>query len=537
MHHILTCLFALVSVTTISAQSWVWSNRLGGNGYDEGTSVAVDAAGNSYITGFFQDTATFGSFQLISGGDNDVFIAKYDPSGNCLWAKKGSGQFADAAYAICVDNAGNAYIAGSYNAASMTFGSFNIAAAAWNDIFVVKYNSSGVEQWAVKLGGSQNDYAYGIVSDGANNVFITGFFQSSVTFGPNNLTSSGWGDIFVAKLDASNGACLWGAKGGSSGNDQGMALCIGGSNLYVTGFFRNSCTFPPLAAMSSTGGDDVFVGMIDQATGTWQWVKKGGGSNNDNGLGVTADGAGNCYVTGFYDGSATFGTSSFTSAGGHDVFLMKYDNTGNVVFGKSHGGWGNDHGLGIVRDAIGNLLLAGSFDGTTTFDANVVATTGITDIFVAKCDPANGTAAWLATAGAEDEDQGLGIGIDASNNVYVTGYFRSSCSFGSNTLNSNVFDEGFIAKLTYPLGTEEYGAGSLTLFPVPAKDQIEIRLRDLYGNYTVSLMNAAGELIRVFEMNHTGLIQLEDLNGGVYFINVRDMDGMPLGNAKFVKLN
>lgn len=533
--YLLPVLF-LFSGITLYSQTWVWAEQFGGNAYDQGNAIAVDANGNSYVTGTFQDTATFGSFTLISSGDDEVFTAKYDANGNCLWAKKGGCPYPDGSYAIAIDNSGNCYIAGFYNFGTPSFGSFTLPAATWDDIFVVKYNSSGVEQWAVKFGGAQNDYAYGLVSDGANGLYMIGNFQASVTFGTNNLSSSGWGDVVVAKLDASNGSCIWATKGGGSGNDNGKAICLTGSEVYVTGFFRNTATFGTQPTITSAGFEDVFVGKLDANNGSWQWVKKGGSSTNDNGLGIITDGGGGIYAVGFYEGTGTFGTNNMTSAGGQDIFLVKYNSTGGEVYAKSHGGWGNDHCYGLVRDPNGDLVLTGSFEGTATFDANSLNTAGISDIFVAKCSSVNGANIWAVKAGAEDEDKALGIGMDANTEIYATGYFRANCNFGVvATLTSNVFNEGWLGRMTYPLSVEEFGTLSFHVYPVPTQDALHISLQDP-GIFEVQVLSVHGALLRSEKISGDHVLDVSDLPAGNYMVRVLG-DEQLSGVAKFTKRN
>jgi hypothetical protein len=533
----------LIPVLGIS-QNWVWAKKAGGNSYDEGNAIAVDQNGNSYITGTFQDTAYFGATMLVSSGDNDVYVAKLDPSGNFLWAKKGGGQFSDGSKAICLDNNGNIYIAGFYNAAAITFGSITLPAATWDDIFLVKYDNSGNVLWAVKAGGSQNDYAYGLVADGAGNVFMTGSFQTTASFGSNVVSSSGWGDIFVAKYNGSNGTCTWAVKGGGNGDDNGKAITLGGSDIYITGFFRNTATFGTLPTVSSSGNEDVFVAKLD-GNGNWSWVRKGGGTQKDNGLAVVADGAGACYATGFYDGNATFGSANLTGAGVQDMFLVKYDASGNQVYAVTYGGWGNDGGYGIVRDGIGDLLIAGNFEGTANFGPNnTLQVAGISDFFVLKCNPNNGSVIWAAKAGAEDEDFCWGIGVDQSFDAYITGYYRVSCDFASlNSLTANFFNEIYVAKIQNPLGILEMeNQIGLNLFPNPANDLLQVSILSTPGfnpgdKYVFTVMDISGK--QVLQGNFSGTqarISVENLAPGSYTLLIKSQATGFTGTGKFSRI-
>ncbi len=537
MKQLFTSVLAVLLISSSFSQTWSWAKSYGGNSYDDGNAIAVDAAGNSYVTGSFQDTAIFGSFTLIADGDADIFTAKFDPSGNCLWVKKGGGLYGEAGYGICLDGANNVYITGSYNASPLTFGSFTLPLAVWNDIFLVKYDNNGNEQWAVKAGGSMNDYGYGLAFDGSNSIYMVGNFEGTGTFGSNSISSAGWGDIVVAKYDISNGNCTWAVKGGGNGNDNGKGIYYGAGNIYVTGYFRNTGTFGALPALSATGLDEMFAAKLDP-NGTWLWAVKGGGPMNDAGLAVTADAGGTCFVTGYYDGSGTFGTASLTSQGSQDIFISKYNANGVFQMAKSHGGWANDKGFGILIDLNGDIILAGEFEGTATFDLNTIQVLGISDFYVARCNAMNGNSDWVVKGGAEDEDKLYGMSKDAANDIYITGYYRLNCEFLAlpTLAGPNGRNEVYIAKLTYPLSVEENAAGSqFTLFPNPANSQLNVN-NTSGAKWTCYVMDEVGRVL-LKEMFHSndGSLNIEGLAPGIYFIEILT-EGITLsGKAKFVK--
>src|SRR5690606_23169601 len=136
------------------AQAPHWARRAGGGTVDEATGISIDAAGNSYTTGYFTGTATFGAQTLISSGITDVFITKTDPDGNFLWAVKAGGTGADRALSIKADADGNSYVTGFFHGQA-TFGVQTLQSAGQQDVFIAKYATDGTMVWAMRAGGGQ----------------------------------------------------------------------------------------------------------------------------------------------------------------------------------------------------------------------------------------------------------------------------------------------------------------------------------------------------------------------------------------------
>ena len=429
------CLVLLYGAAVLVAQTpqWLWVNSAGGTGYDQGNSIAIDSQGNQYVTGHFQGTATFGSQTLIATGDNDVFVAKLDSYGNWLWVVKANGARNDTGYGIVLDGAGNAFVVGAISSTT-TFGSIILTSNSFYDVFVAKLDQSGNWLWAVKAeGANDNDYGYGIALDGMGNIYVTGDFARTVSFGSHSLTSRGSRDIFVAKLDPS-GNWLWAANAGGTDYDKGYSIAVDGvGNVYVTGGFKSSTTFFGSQTLTASGYWDAFVAKLS-TNGTWLWAVKAGGVEWDEGRGIAVDGAGNAYVTGFFKETAMFGSHSLTASGGGDTFVSKLSTNGTWLWAVDAGGTSSDAGYGITLDGAGNIYVTGIYGG---------------DIFAAKLD-LSGNLLWNAQAGGTDWDEGRGIAVDGTGNTYITGFYYQAAIFGSQTLTANGEREFFIAKLGIP---------------------------------------------------------------------------------------
>jgi len=529
-------MFLFIAVCAYAqAPEWQWATKAGGSSADEGHGITIDAAGNTYVIGYFEETATFGSFSLTSSGSSDIFVAKMDANGIWQWATKAGGSSSDYGSEIITDATGNTFVTGSFNGTA-TFGNYSLTSDGGCDVFVAKIDANGIWQWATKAGGNDNNAGGGITIDAAGNTFVTGRFIGTATFGNYSLTSDGGGDVFVAKMDA-NGNWQWATKAGGSYYDQGSGITIDAAgNTYVTGYFDETATFGSFS-LTGYGGFVIFVAKMD-ANGNWQWATQAGGCGLDFALQITIDDYANTYVTGYFDDTATFGSFSLTSSGSWDIFVAKMDANGNWQWATKAGGSNNDRGYGITIDAAGNTYVTGYFEETATFGSFSLTVYGGFDIFVAKMD-ANGNWQWAAKAGGSDFDKGYGITIDAASNTYVTGYFGETAYFGSYSLTGYGIYDIFVAKLTPPVSTDPEinpDMFNLTHYPNPIKIHTIISYSLKQNSpVTLEIYNLKGQLVEaLFEGNnqagdHTVEWDCPDMPSGVYFMK------MTAGNEESIR--
>lgn len=421
LRHTLTALLLLAAQITV-AQSLDFAVRAGGAviaGEDVGQATATDAAGNIYITGYFSNTAVFGSTTLVSAGSEDVFLIKYDAAGTLLWVRQAGGSGPDRALGVAVNNSG-VYITGFF-ASTADFdltnpGTSQLTSAGGTDIFVAKYDADGAVQWLRRGGGSEADEGRAISIDN-NGVYVTGFFNATANFntpsapGTNELLSGGSADIFVARYTPAGGVG-WLKRAGGSGSDQGNGIAVGISGVYVTGSFSGTANFntpsdPSSDTLVSAGDTDIFVAMYTLASAV-QWFSRAGGSSADQGNAIAVDISG-VYVTGDFQGTANFNTPSnasnnnLTSASGIDVFVARYTGIGGIGWLRRSGGNNSDRGLGIAVFNNG-VYVTGSFENTANFNtpsnagSNTLVSAGATDIFVAQYT-SGGDLGWINRAG------------------------------------------------------------------------------------------------------------------------------------------
>jgi len=493
---ILLLMFNMVLIA--QTPEWQWANQAGGiAGDDAGYKIAVDATGNSYVTGWFIGTATFGSYTLTSSGSEDMFIAKMDAIGNWQWATRAGGTDNERGYGITIDDEGFSYVTGYFWGTS-TFGPFTLTSSGSWDIFVAKIDTAGNWEWVTQAGGSSGDKGYGITIDNSGYSYVTGYFGDTATFGSYSITSSGGEDIFVAKIDA-DGNWQWAKSAGAFTLDYGQGIIVDiAGNCYVIGYFEGTATFGSFT-LTSSGHSDIFVASLGADGSSWLWATRVGGTYYDFGKEITGDDLGNCYVIGYFEGTATFSTYSITSSGMYDIFVAKIDTFGNWQWATQAGGSSSDEGYGIAIDDAGNSYVTGGFRNIATFGSYSLTSSGGKDIFVAMIDT-NGNWQWATQAGGTGWDIGVGITIDNSENSYVTGVFENIATFGSYSLTSSGSWDVFVAKLSSSLSTENvisHPVNILSNYPNPFNPETTISFGLKSDSHVLlQIYNNKGQLIK-----------------------------------------
>jgi hypothetical protein len=361
-----------------------WSKRFGSTGFDGGASVAVDGSGNVVATGYFAGTVDFGGGGLISaGGSSDIFLAKYNAAGEHQWSRRfGNTGSLEYGYSVATDGSGNV-VATGYFYGTVSFGGAGLISAGNIDIFLAKYNAAGVHQWSQGFGSWAADYGYSAAVDGSGNVVATGRFQGTVDFGGGDQVSAGFYDIFLAKYNAA-GVHQWSQRFGSTEADNGYSVAVDGSgNVFATGYFHGNVDFGGGGLISAGGSDDIFLAKYN-AAGVHQWSQRFGSTHLDYGYSVAADGSGNIFATGIFTGTADFGGGDRVSAGFYDIFLAKYNAAGAHQWSQRFGSTETDYGYSVAVDGSGNVFATGIFQGTANFGDGNLASAGNDDIFLAK---------------------------------------------------------------------------------------------------------------------------------------------------------
>lgn len=288
-----------------SSGAQLWIRQLSSTGTDFVRALATDGGGNVIVVGYTSGDL----YNMNAGGASDLFVVKFNGTGTLLWSSQIGTASTDNAAGVAVDPAGNVYVTG------YTFGDLDgNASAGSSDIFLIKYDSSGVKQWSRQLGSAGLDVATGIAIDGTGNLFVAGRTDGSL----DGSANAGGLDAFVAKFDSS-GAKKWTRQFGSASDDYAYSVAIDADgNAVVAGH-----TLGAMSGVTSAGGADAFLAKFD-ALGTTLWTRQVGTIANDYAVGVRVDSAGNAFVAGHTEGAL----DGNASAGGPDMFVVKYQSDG-----------------------------------------------------------------------------------------------------------------------------------------------------------------------------------------------------------------
>ncbi len=387
--------------------SLLWATNSMGLSVQRISGIAVDTTNHVYLTGYSDTDSKREPAQWIPPDFYDMFVAKLAPDGGVMWTCGIAGQSGDTISGIAVGDSGNIVVAGSFNHTrdlDPGLGVHNVTSAGSDDVFVCMLDATGALVYAVQLGGPGSERDARVTLTPAGEVVCSGSFSNVVDFDPASgvveLSSAGYTDVFVCKLDA-GGALLWAKQMGGIDFDCGMDVAVDESgNVYTTGALYGPGDFDPGAGtceLTPDVGNAVFVSKLD-ANGEHRWAKCFANTGHDFPARIAVDGIGNVYSMGTFHGSTNLdpgGTYAVSSWGSYDVYIAMLNSNGVFRGAAVVGGPAADVGCGLAVNAENSIWSAGWFSGTADFDpgsgtVNLVATSDEFNGFAMKL---NGMAA------------------------------------------------------------------------------------------------------------------------------------------------
>ena len=412
--------------------------------------IAFDEAGNSSQSPTFtipqsdlciSANSSSGGGQGRSGGSSSGFLVTFGLSG-----------FDTDAAGVAIDSSDNIYITGTSQGTNL-FGK-NATSGTTDDIFVAKLNSSGVVQWVYTAGGTGRDRGRKIALDSSGNVYVVGYYMSTVDFGGGNVTSNGSWDAFILKLNSS-GTFQWvKSYGGSTGNDLGRDVVVDSNdNVIMLGTFRGTVNFDSGdggGVVNYTSNDyDVFLIRLN-SSGIWQSVWRTENSGSADGRALAIDSNNVTYLTGSFSGTVKFGDDTYTAANSNDLFIHKIDTytlgalqptyTSNIDTTQK--------AKGISVDSSGNIYATGTFQNTVNFGGGNITTSG-KDIYLLKLNSSLAFQ-WVKRFATDDGEAGQAFGtaiaIDDDGNVYSVGQIGGNYNLGGQAVVSGSNNDAYIVK-------------------------------------------------------------------------------------------
>jgi hypothetical protein len=537
MRNVSILFFLVIKISFSCGQNCLWAKVSSGSGFDYSSSVATDNLGNVLITGCFgSNVISFGSFTLSNSSTNNIFLVKYDASGNVLWAKSGLTDGTGIGQSVTTDANQNIYITGVFYGTSIIFDSFtltNSGSTGTSDVFLVKYDPTGNVIWAKKEGTVTSDASYSVKTDFSQNVYITGYStNNTLTIGTYTFTHSP-GNIFLAKYD-SNGNHLWAKTVDATGASYAVTTDLG-DNCFITGEFNSPTLVSDSFTLTKTPETTNYFLLKIDSGGNTVWAKN---ANTIFGYGLCTNLQGDVFVVGSTNNpTVSIGSNSFTNQGLADIFLAKYTSSGNLVWGKCFGTGGNDFGFSISSD-VSAIYFTGSFNGTLSLGTQtlLVPSGSNEPMFFARMDfDGNVVYANALAGGGAPFNNVNGISTDSYSNVYLTSDFIvNPLIIGTNTLSLSGGRSTFLAKFHFnDVGLESHvreNENNITVFPNPTSGVLYLPHSALpFDKYVLVDILGKETSIKIID----GSLDISSFPDGIYNLRIVTVKGPT--NFKIIK--
>ncbi len=515
---------------SLSAQNIEWAKHYGGTAGDNLNGLIADTNGNIYISGTFENTATFDTQTLTSIGEQDLYIAQIDDQQQVNWAVRAGSTEDDENAGLAIYN-NTIYTAGSYwDTADFGNITINRTQGSNSALYLAKYDANGNALWAISIDGSGIKQVDDIEIDKEGNVYLTGYFGGTLFTNSPNLIASGNTSFFVLKYDE-NGNLIWAKQSGDNGDVRGSSLSFDVmNNVYAGGRFQGDISFAGQFIAGNGLDNDIFLLKYDN-NGNEQWIREGGGVFDDVCNEIISDENGNTYLTGYFSGVIRWedGTELVAQGFYDNIVLVKHDSSGNLLWAKSIDGDGNGYGQSLVLNG-NRLFLGGQFRGEKDFDGSVLSADDIRfDIFTAALD-VNGNFEWLIQGGGSEFDLLECMTFLPEYGLILGGSFDGNTVLGNENLSAFGSFDAFIAGLTdFPLAVFNNHVETIRVYPNPANNYLHF---DLPDNTLVRIFNHRGQLIQSSFIQNS-IIDTSRLLSGVYFVQIETERVKCLGH--FVK--
>ena len=506
----LVWLLALTMFRVANAQAPAW--QLGQKATVENTSacdiqaVATDAAGNVYLAGTLNRTATFGTLSVTTVEGPDLFVAKWSRAANAyVWVQRAGGPGFDIFGGLTVS--GNAvYLTGAYSNTA-TIGSTTLTSPNGLANFVARLTDAGASStwaWATTVATSFNGsiFPFTQIAASGNNVYVTGRFDDRLSFGTTVLTSAGIYDGYVGKLvdTGTAGTIGWVKQVGGTNNDYTQGLAVQGSTVYITGFFQSDLLLGTIALTGSPTRSIYVAKLLDAgATASYVWAQTAGYNYQTYPTCLRVQGN-QLYLLGGFFSQAAFGTTTLTTRGGRDSFVAKLTDTGTAsawTWVSQLGGLYDDQATDMVA-YNGGVCVVGNFRGQLPLGTTTLSTAGAGDAFATCLVDAGSqaTVKWATQAGGIYDDNFSTVALAPAGRLYAAGRFQTPATIGSFAITGINSDEyacfASLTDATTLATTSPQTIGALAAYPNPASGTVR-----LAGATTdVLVYNAQGQLVR-----------------------------------------
>ena len=427
----------------------LWGTIFGGPMVDQPAGVAVDSTGNIYVGGVFSDTMAIGAEMLVSAGGTDGFLVKFDATGVLQWAQAFGDAADQAVLTVAVDPADDVYV-GGYFAGTLALGGMGGVTYTANgrDAFVAKLGTTGAYLWSKRLGIAGNQAVTALAVNAAGEIGVGGTFEDTLICPFGCIKSQGGQDIFFVKYNGAGQQLMVKTFGAPTEQLLNSLVYDPSGNLILAGQLQgDGIDFGGGAPLGSAGGYDAFVVKLDPM-GVHLWSKRFGDPLEQRAVAVTSDPAGNVILTGGFFSSINFGALDIQSAGLSDIFVVKLDPDGAYLWANTYGDASDQVAGGVGADAAGNIVLTGGFQGMVNFGGGPLTSAVSYDFLLLKLNGMGGYI-WGKGYGSSASQIGGPLYIyPATGEILVAGAAAGSINFGAGDLTSAGVEDVVITKIT-----------------------------------------------------------------------------------------
>ena len=526
MKKIIILLFFTIILTSIMAQTpnWVWADNFENTIVGKSHTIVLDHSNHVLIAGNFASTnLVFGNNNLVSQGSYDVYVAKYDTSGNSIWAIALGGALEEEAWDLITDASDNVYVTGYFKSPDFHIGSDTVLHnTGESSMFLAKFDSDGSFIWARASSGNNKAWGRALGVDEANDIYLGGnFIYGDITIADTDLVNQGNYDMFILKYD-SDGNVIWIDHTGGEGMEllRNLEVSPEYGNIYIIGdFSSNTITFGTNTFTNLSSSRDNFVVKYNN-NGEVLWANHISGTGYEQGSFITVDWKENIYVTGQFESEiCNFGSFQLTnSSSTKEIYIASYDFDGSIKWVKGITGNNDEMAYSITSDKKDGIYLCGWSNSTELIvEDESFDNQGMNDFFVTKYN-FNGEYFWTKYGGSDNDEFAECIVSDTIGNLYVTGNFSSSnLSFDNINLSQNNNEDVFVAKLasTWEPVSDNYvivETNSVKFYPNPTSNYVYFNKKTeitLYALDGVIIKKASSKTLNI-----------ERLDPGLYILNI-----------------
>jgi hypothetical protein len=441
MKQILLILLITATLNTFAQDAvFQWVQQAGGEGVDTPVAMIFDNEGNLIVTGNFKETASFEHEEIISEGNKDVFLAKYDIDGNRLWLKNFGGTDFDGSSSVTVDKNNNIYLCGNFKK-TCVFDNQTLESTDYMDNFVVKFDESGNKLWLKHIETDTKGKKAFLACDD-DNLYYAGSFFNDIKIDDTTVKAISNSDIFIAKFDLQGNFEQIVTAGGFNPEQINDIKCGINGEIFITGSFEDEIVFPDITLIAKDREDVFIAKLIDM---NFEWAIQAGGNYRDYGQEIVLRNE-KLFLLGSFSGKTVIGDDEIEAVGVLDAFVSCFDFNGNNLWTKSIGGNANEYTSSIAVNYDGNVYITGSYRGKIQKgDYEIESINFTNDIFLAKfsCD---GDFIKLNSYGTTKHDKSVNILTDNSGYVYLYGEFGNKIELGKISAETENQSDIFITK-------------------------------------------------------------------------------------------